>query len=80
MKTLKYSGFANRVITSEDFANVGVKGKGLNVKTGEVIEVNDQVAKWLLENEGADFAESSEAVTVACEDDDDNPEAAAGDG
>jgi hypothetical protein len=62
---MRYSGFANRTISVEDWSTVGVKSKEIDVKHGDIIELNDSAAAWLTENEGADWSEVSEKEAAA---------------
>ena len=60
MKTVEYRGFGSRTITAEDWESLGIKSKEVKASQGELIEVNDQAAAWLMENEPADWRELSE--------------------
>lgn len=60
MKTLEYRGSGTREISSEDWTSLGIKSKEISARQGELIEVNDQAAAWLVENESANWRELSD--------------------
>lgn len=60
MKTLEFRGSGTRTISADDWTSVGVKSKEINVSQGQLVEVNDQAAAWLMENETSDWRELGE--------------------
>lgn len=60
MKTLEYRGTGAREISADDWSSLGIKAKDLSVRQGELVEVNDAAAAWLVENESADWRELSD--------------------
>lgn len=60
MKTLEYRGSGTREISSEDWTSLGIKSKEISARQGDLIDVNDSAAAWLVENESANWRELSE--------------------
>lgn len=60
MKTLEYRGSGTRTISADDWTSLGIKSKEVTASQGELVDVNDQAAAWLVENETADWRELSD--------------------
>lgn len=70
MKKIKYTGNADeRQITSDDFDSVGVSSKDVTWRNGEVVEVANDAADWLLDNLPGEFEHApDDSVGLADED------------
>lgn len=60
MKTMEYRGFGTRTISAEDWSGLGIESGEVKASQGELIDVSDQAAAWLVENESADWRELNE--------------------
>lgn len=55
MANIKYIGTHCREISSESFKHVGVDNDGIALFEGQVAEVTQEAADWLIENEPASW-------------------------